>query len=88
MLHALDAIRAFHARHRVSPTIEELATLLGKRGKSGAHRIVCRLVESGHLVRVPGRRRNYVPVNPDLDLSRVPSRALRAELARRGTLRG
>ncbi|WP_066546775.1 MarR family transcriptional regulator [Sphingomonas sp. CCH15-F11] len=66
-LRTLDAIRAYHAEHRIVPTIRELAELLGRSTPSTTHRQVRSLIEQGHLVRA-GRtyaERNYaLPTKP------------------------
>lgn len=71
-LRALDAIRAYHAEHRLVPTIRELSRLLGRSSVSTTHRTVQRLIDQGHLVRdgSPYAQRNYA----------LPSKPAAAEL--------
>lgn len=83
---ALDFITQHHAEHRHSPSLVEIAQALGLKARSGAHRIVFALIQSGHLVRTAGGQRNIAPAR--FNLSHVPVETLRAELQRREDNRG
>ncbi|WP_336958695.1 hypothetical protein [Sphingobium aquiterrae] len=89
MKKTLDAFLAYHSAHNIAPTFAELCTLLGysPRSKGSVYQHLCKLVDRGHLVRLPGRDRAYAPARA-LDLSAVPLGDLKAELQRRETIRG
>ena len=84
MRQMLDTIRTYYAEKQVSPSVRELAGLLGVKGIQGVHSRLHALIDGGYLIRTPGRDRNYAPVEADRDLSRVPTADLHAELGRRG----
>lgn len=88
---ALDFIEQFYAEKRFSPSLDEIAAALGKSAKSGAHRVVHALIQSGHLVRTAGGHRNIMPARVILaerTLGQLPTFALREELKRREADRG
>ncbi|HYD12706.1 MAG TPA: hypothetical protein VEC11_07650 [Allosphingosinicella sp.] len=80
-LQLLTFIRGRIERTGVAPSYREMMSELGMRSNSGVFLMVARLVEAGHLVRVPGRHRGLRL--PGVDLRSVPTHRLRAELARR-----
>ena len=86
-LRTLDAIRAYHAEHRLVPTIRELARLLGRSSVSTTHRTVQRLIDQGHLVRDGGpyAQRNYALPIPNL-AAELTDGELLDEIKRRGGL--
>lgn len=52
----LEKLRAYFGKHQVIPTYEEMRQLLGMSSKSSVHKVVQRLIASGHLVQAPGAR--------------------------------
>lgn len=52
----LKKLRNYFAAHRVLPSLAGLGALLGFKGKSGASKLVQRLVDAGILERAPGSR--------------------------------
>jgi repressor LexA len=55
---ALTFIAGYVAARGYSPTLDEIAAHLGLAAKSGAHRIVCALIERGALTMLPNRARS------------------------------
>jgi len=53
----LDAIKAYRARTRTMPSVEELRLALGFTSKTGVLRLLRQLEERGQIVRVPLRAR-------------------------------
>lgn len=53
-LQYLRTLRAYFTHHRVLPSYAGLGEVLGFRGKSGAFKLVQRLVEAGIIDRAPG----------------------------------
>lgn len=71
----------------VAPSFEDMKQHLGLASKSGIHRLICALVERGHLRRIPNRARalEVLDVPTELEpLANYTSAHLIAELARRG----
>jgi hypothetical protein len=68
--HYLGELQRYMAQHRVLPPYSTLGQVLGFKGKSGAFKMVGRLVESGHLVRAPSGR-----LAPGEHFWNVPERA-------------
>jgi len=58
----LAAIGAFIARHGYSPTIRELAAVLGVTSTHGVAQMVDALVREGRVLRAPGKSRTMRPV--------------------------
>ena len=79
---ALDLIRSRIEETGVAPTYAEIASQIGGT-RSNAHQTVTDLIRAGHLKRTDNSRRNLALVAPYRCLTDVPTRALRAELARR-----
>jgi SOS-response transcriptional repressor LexA len=73
-------MRAFVARNGVSPTFSEIAEAMGIVAKSGAHRVVHKLVERGMIHFDPRRPRGITLV--DELLSPAQERCI-ADLTRR-----
>lgn len=83
-LQALDYIEAYHRENRMMPSLGEIQAALGLAARSGAHRVVDRLVAGGHLIRTRRGARSIALPAP-ADLTKVPTEALQAELERRAT---
>ncbi len=49
-------------RGNVTPSLDAIASGMGLRSKSGAHRLVHSLIEQGYLALDTGRRRNSIIV--------------------------
>lgn len=82
MLKALDFIETYHRENRIMPNLEEIRLALGLAARSGAHRVVERLIAGGHLIRArTGARNLALPAHPDL--ANVPTEDLQLELRRR-----
>lgn len=81
----LEFVREFYAEHGHSPTQRELRDGLGLHSTSGVNDRCQALVEYGYLRKVGhARKAKYVPLDSEaLSLSRIPTSALLAELARR-----
>lgn len=81
-LQALDYIEAYHRENRMMPSLGEIQAALGLAARSGAHRVVDRLIAGGHLIRTrSGARGIALPAHPDL--ANVPTKELETELRRR-----
>lgn len=48
-LRCLNVIRSYVAQHGYSPSYEDICAGMGLKSKSGVHRFVHALIESGHL---------------------------------------
>ena len=57
-------VKQFHARKRMSPSIEEIAEGVGLASKATVRYHVDRLVDEGKLIRDPGRYRSLRPPAP------------------------
>lgn len=77
-----DFIADYIAARGIAPTYDEIGKAIGSRSRGGIHDLVHRLVDQGLLTKTKGGSRNLRLVG--VDLSRVPSDELRAELERRG----
>ncbi len=77
----LNVVAGYIAEHGIAPSYRDIAAGLGTASRSMAHAIVGALVAQGELVRTTARTRNLRL--PQVDLARVPTEALRAELTRR-----
>ena len=53
----LDFVKAEIEAGRPAPSFNEMGAFLGVRSRATLHAMVCRLVERGNLVRLPGRAR-------------------------------
>lgn len=84
---ALDYVVDFHSRAGLSPTYDEIASHLGVRSRSHAHRIIEQLISQGLLCKLNSRPRGIAPVNAP-NLRAATTEALQAELARRGVTLG
>lgn len=62
----LGKLRDYFARHRLLPSYAGLGEVLGFRGKSGAFKLVQRLVEAGIVDRAPGGK--LVPADKFFEL--------------------
>lgn len=80
----LTFIREYIMEHGVAPSYPEIAEALGLWSRSNAHALVCALVNQGELIRTASRARNLRL--PGVDLSRVPTDDLRAEIEKRGAV--
>jgi len=81
-LKVLDFVREHIARSAISPTIREIREACGG-GLAGVQAAISALVEQGQLTRIPNRNRGLAPTNV-IDLRAASTKALHAELARRG----
>lgn len=68
----------------IAPSYDEMCEAVGLASKSGVSRIIHALEERGLIRRLPGRARAIEILAPDIALSKVPTDALLAELAKRG----
>jgi SOS-response transcriptional repressor LexA len=82
----LDFIQAYDRENRIAPTLDEIAFSMNHKSRSGAHRLVTRLIDQGHLVRTSGGRRNFAVM--DTPLVHIPTSTLIGELQRRGVHHG
>ena len=78
----LDFIRDRLEATGIAPSYDEIRDKLGLKSKSNIVAFVNRLVERGHLVRIPHRPRSLAL--PTLDLASVPTARLVDELKARG----
>jgi SOS-response transcriptional repressor LexA len=81
-IRALDFIRSKLEGDGIAPTLQEIATHLGIRSKTNAHRIIGNLVNQRVLERRRATHRGLRIIGA-VDLRGVPTRLLNAELARR-----
>lgn len=79
---ALDFIRSRITEAHLPPTLEEIATRV-RVSRAGAWKIVGALEDAGYIRRRAGKRRG-IELAGYVDLRGVGTRALLAELARRG----
>lgn len=86
MHETLTHIQEYYNQHGYSPTYRELTKMTGLSSSNSIHRRVHALLERGHLIRLPGRDRCYVPAK--IDLTPVPLGDLLAEIERRGVNHG
>ena len=80
-LRFLTYIRDHIGTHGIAPSYADMQRDLGASSRGHAHTVVQRLIDTGHLVRAKGGRRNLRL--PGIDLSAVPTPALTKELERR-----
>lgn len=81
MRETLTHIQDYYQQHGVSPTYRQLMEMAGVLSTASIQRRIFALVERGHLIRLHGRSRCYVPAK--VDLTRVPLPDLLSELERR-----
>lgn len=86
MRETLTHIQDYFEQHGVSPSYRELMEMAGVSSTAAIYRRVHGLVDRGHLVRLHGKNRCYVPA--DINLSTVPTDKLLCELERRGAQHG
>lgn len=60
----LDFIEVFTAEHGHSPSYQEMGEAMGLHSRSGAHRLLDRLQERGHIYRRRGMARSLVLAHP------------------------
>ena len=63
----LDVIREFIDRNGYSPSLEEIASVLGLSSVATVHKHVSHLVQKGHVRRAWNQNRSIEPVAPDPD---------------------
>lgn len=72
---------------QVSPTMEEIAVVMGVKSKSNVCRVIDALVRDGYIVRGAARSARSLRLAND-NLRHVSTSALMAELERRGVILG
>lgn len=86
----LAFIKSYMAENNnIAPSFEEMKVAIGLASKSGVHRLITGLEERGHIVRrtTPrARKARAIEITNAASLEAIPTRALIAELARRGEL--
>jgi repressor LexA len=55
----------YHRKHGHSPSVREICKKLGLAGPAGVHRILGVLEEKGVIRSTPGKKRSWVPVDPE-----------------------
>jgi repressor LexA len=55
----LDIIIAFQQKHRMAPTVREIAAHLGLSGPAGIHRILNILIDKGYILAEAGKKRSW-----------------------------
>jgi SOS-response transcriptional repressor LexA len=78
----LDFIRSRIEETGAAPTYAEMVAAIGGT-RSNAHLTVGHLIRAGHLKRLDDSKRNLALAAPYRSIVDVPTRVLRAELARR-----
>ncbi|WP_289145060.1 hypothetical protein [uncultured Sphingobium sp.] len=81
MRETLTHIQGYFEQHGVAPSYRQLMEMAGVASTTSIHRRVHALVDRGHLIRVQGGARCYVPAKTDL--TNVPLPDLLCELERR-----
>ena len=66
-----------------SPTYDEIAAAIGTKNRGQLNRTILTLKEKGFVTYTPYRARSLVALDPQVDLERIPTALLAAELARR-----
>ena len=80
----LDFVRTFYAENGRGPTVRQVRDGVGLSSTSGVHRQLRALVDYGFLAQTAEFSGNLVPVDKDaIELARIPTAALLAELDRR-----
>ncbi|SCW55910.1 LexA DNA binding domain-containing protein [Sphingobium faniae] len=88
MHRTLTFIQEYYAQHGIAPTMREIMVALGGKSTGPVHNRIHRLIDRGHLVRLPGRDRAIAPASAAIDLSAVPTEKLLGELEKRRALHG